>query len=92
METSLQSSRVTFVHDWITLRVGAGGSGEKVIRAFSSLWVAAKDLGGVLGLEVRQRLLLPWPRTVKRVTDVVAGCDGSVSTGFRRSGTFSSAR
>ncbi|NET33989.1 MAG: undecaprenyl-phosphate galactose phosphotransferase WbaP [Cyanothece sp. SIO1E1] len=32
---------------------------------FSSLWVAAKDLGGVLGLEVRQQLLLPGPRLVK---------------------------
>ncbi len=39
---------------------------------FSSLWVSAQDLGGVLGLEVRQRLLLPGPRLVKRVIDVLA--------------------
>jgi len=37
---------------------------------FASLWVEAKDIGGVLGLEVRQRLLLPWPRLVKRLLDV----------------------
>jgi Undecaprenyl-phosphate galactose phosphotransferase WbaP len=38
---------------------------------FSSLWVSANDLGGVLGLEVRQRLLMPGPRMVKRILDVV---------------------
>jgi Undecaprenyl-phosphate galactose phosphotransferase WbaP len=38
---------------------------------FASLWVEAKDIAGILGLEVRQRLLLPWPRLVKRVLDVV---------------------
>jgi Undecaprenyl-phosphate galactose phosphotransferase WbaP len=32
---------------------------------FSSLWVVAKDLGGVLGLEIRQQLLLPGPRLTK---------------------------
>ncbi|MGK7890101.1 MAG: undecaprenyl-phosphate galactose phosphotransferase WbaP [Leptolyngbyaceae cyanobacterium] len=36
----------------------------------ASLWVAAKDLGGVLGLEVRQELLLPGPRLVKSVLDL----------------------
>lgn len=36
----------------------------------SSLWVVAKDLGGVLGLEVREQLLLPGPRRLKRVLDV----------------------
>ncbi len=38
---------------------------------FSSLWVEAKDLGGVLGLEVRQRLLLPVPRLTKFLIDRV---------------------
>lgn len=44
---------------------------------FSSLWVAAKDMGGILGLEVRQQLLLPGPRLVKflidRLTTLVGG-------------------
>lgn len=38
---------------------------------FSSLWVAVWDLGGVLGLEVRQKLLLPGPRWVKQIMDIV---------------------
>jgi Undecaprenyl-phosphate galactose phosphotransferase WbaP len=37
---------------------------------FPSLWVSAKDLGGTLGLEVRQRLLLPGPRLAKRALDL----------------------
>lgn len=37
---------------------------------FSSLWVTAKDLGGILGLEVRRRLLLPGPRLAKRILDI----------------------
>jgi lipopolysaccharide/colanic/teichoic acid biosynthesis glycosyltransferase len=44
---------------------------------FASLGVPARDLGGVLGLEVRQQLLLPWPRFAKRLTDVaftLLGC------------------
>jgi Undecaprenyl-phosphate galactose phosphotransferase WbaP len=36
---------------------------------FSSLWVVAKDMGGVLGLEIRQQLLLPGPRLVKFLID-----------------------
>ena len=35
----------------------------------ASLWVAAKDLGGVLGLEVRQQLFLPGPRLLKALLD-----------------------
>jgi Undecaprenyl-phosphate galactose phosphotransferase WbaP len=38
---------------------------------FSSLWVEAKDLGGVLGLEVRQQLLLPGPRLAKLSIDLI---------------------
>lgn len=37
---------------------------------FSSLWLTTRDLGGVLGLELRQRLLLSGPRWVKRVADI----------------------
>jgi len=36
---------------------------------FSSLWVAAKDMGGILGLEVRQQLLLPGPQLLKFLID-----------------------
>ncbi len=36
-----------------------------------SLWVSARDLGGMLGLEVRQRLLMPLPRWIKRTLDLV---------------------
>jgi Undecaprenyl-phosphate galactose phosphotransferase WbaP len=36
----------------------------------ASLWVSAKDLGGMLGLEIRQRLLLPGPRVTKALLDV----------------------
>lgn len=39
---------------------------------FGSLGVPARDLGGVLGLEVQQRLLLPWSRLAKRTLDVSA--------------------
>lgn len=36
----------------------------------ASLWVSTHDLGGVLGLEVRQNLLDPMNRALKRATDV----------------------
>lgn len=36
---------------------------------FASLWVSTKDLGGILGLEIRQRLLLPGPRLSKAALD-----------------------
>jgi lipopolysaccharide/colanic/teichoic acid biosynthesis glycosyltransferase len=36
----------------------------------ASLWVNARDLGGLLGLEVRQNLLSPLNRTLKRLLDV----------------------
>lgn len=45
---------------------------------FSSLWVAAKDMGGVLGLEVRQRLLLPGPRLTKFLIDLAATLIGGL--------------
>jgi Undecaprenyl-phosphate galactose phosphotransferase WbaP len=37
----------------------------------SSLWAEARDLRGMLGLEVRQRLLVPRARLLKRVLDVL---------------------
>jgi len=45
---------------------------------FSSLWVSARDLGGVLGLEVRQQLLLRGPRVVKRAMDVAGSLFGGL--------------
>jgi len=46
------------------------------LAGFSSLWVEAHDLSGILGLEVHQRLLLPGSRIVKRTLDLafVAAC------------------
>jgi Undecaprenyl-phosphate galactose phosphotransferase WbaP len=44
----------------------------------SSLWVAARDLGGVLGLEVQQQLLLPTSRLVKLLIDLVATVIGGI--------------
>jgi len=37
---------------------------------FATMGVPAKSLGGVLGVEVRQQLLLPGPRLAKRIMDV----------------------
>lgn len=45
---------------------------------FSSLWVAARDMGGVLGLEVRQQLLLPGPRLAKFLIDLIATLIGGM--------------
>jgi Undecaprenyl-phosphate galactose phosphotransferase WbaP len=45
---------------------------------FSSLGVPTKDFGGVLGLEVRQQLLLPLPCIVKRSMDVVFAISGGL--------------
>ncbi len=45
---------------------------------FSSLWVEAKDMGGILGLEVRQQLLLPSSRFVKLLIDLVFTCIAGV--------------
>lgn len=38
-----------------------------------SLWVTPHDLGGLLGLELRQNLLNPGNRLIKRLTDLVLG-------------------
>lgn len=38
-----------------------------------SQWVAARDLGGQLGLEMRRNLLLPWNRAFKRIMDLLLG-------------------
>lgn len=40
------------------------------LSGLSSLWVEARDLGGVIGLEFRQRLLMPGVRAVKRAVDL----------------------
>jgi lipopolysaccharide/colanic/teichoic acid biosynthesis glycosyltransferase len=37
---------------------------------FGSIGVPAKDVGGVIGIEVRQQLLLPGPRLAKRIMDM----------------------
>ena len=43
-----------------------------------SLWVEAKDVGGVLGLELRRNLLMPWPRFVKRSIDLFGAVVGGL--------------
>jgi Undecaprenyl-phosphate galactose phosphotransferase WbaP len=42
------------------------------LSGISSLWVSTRDLGGVLGLELRQNLLVPLNRCTKRAIDIVA--------------------
>ncbi len=37
---------------------------------FASLWVVPRDLGGILGLEVRRNLLLPGPQLLKRTMEL----------------------
>jgi lipopolysaccharide/colanic/teichoic acid biosynthesis glycosyltransferase len=64
----------------ITEQVGGAFSHVLLIPdlfGFASLGVPARDLAGVLGLEVRQQLLLSGPRIAKRVIDLmltIAGC------------------
>lgn len=41
------------------------------IAGFSSLWVSAVDMNGVLGLQVRHRLLNPGRRALKRALDLM---------------------
>ena len=56
----------------IVERVGGKFSHLLVIPdlfGFATLGVPAKNLGGILGVEVRQQLLLPGPRLAKRVID-----------------------
>jgi Undecaprenyl-phosphate galactose phosphotransferase WbaP len=40
------------------------------VAGMSSLWVSAKDLGGMLGLEIKQRLSQTVPRLIKRSFDL----------------------
>jgi Undecaprenyl-phosphate galactose phosphotransferase WbaP len=37
---------------------------------YASLWVQSQDLSGILGLQLRQQLLMPYPRLIKRAMDV----------------------
>ena len=49
----------------------------------ASLWVSARDLGGVLGLEVRQNLLSPMNRALKRALDLLlAGAAAALALPF----------
>ena len=50
------------------------------VTGMSSLWVSAKDLGGMLGLEVKQRLSQTMPRLIKRSFDLAVAT--AVSLGF----------
>lgn len=44
----------------------------------ASLWVTASDLGGILGLELSQQLLLRWPMFLKAVSDILFTVIGSI--------------
>lgn len=41
------------------------------VAGMSSLWISAKDLGGMLGLEIEQRLSQTIPRWIKRCFDLL---------------------
>jgi Undecaprenyl-phosphate galactose phosphotransferase WbaP len=43
-----------------------------------SLWITSRDLGGLLGLEVRKNLLIPSNRIVKRALDLAISVPGFV--------------
>lgn len=45
---------------------------------FATMSVPAKSLGGILGVEVRQQLLLPGPRLAKRIMDVALTAFGTL--------------
>ncbi len=46
------------------------------LLGFSSLWVEARDMDGLLGLEVRQQLLIPESRLLKRSVDLIGASLG----------------
>ncbi len=65
----------------ITERVGGAFSHLLVIPdlfGLGSIGVPAKDVGGILGIEVRQQLLLPGPRFAKRAMDVALTSLGGI--------------
>lgn len=65
----------------IVERVGGKFSHLLVIPdlfGFATLGVPAKSVGSVLGVEVRQQLLLPWPTLAKRILDVTLTVVGGI--------------
>jgi CoA-binding domain len=65
----------------ITERVGGAFTRMLVIPdlfGLGSIGVPAKDVGGILGIEVRQQLLLPWPRYTKRALDLTLTILGGI--------------
>jgi len=65
----------------IVERVGGKFSHILVIPdlfGFATLGVPAKNLGGILGVEVRQQLLLPGPRLAKRCIDIALTAIGGL--------------
>jgi Undecaprenyl-phosphate galactose phosphotransferase WbaP len=49
------------------------------LSGVSSLWTEPRDLGGVLGLEMRQNLLNKWNQRIKRSLDCVASFLGLIA-------------
>jgi Undecaprenyl-phosphate galactose phosphotransferase WbaP len=48
------------------------------LLGMASLWVSARDLNGVLGLEIRQNLLSPFNRRLKRGLDILLAAAAAV--------------
>ncbi len=48
------------------------------LTGLRSLWVETTDIGGTLGLEIRQRLLLPSARFLKRLIDLLLVISGGL--------------
>jgi Undecaprenyl-phosphate galactose phosphotransferase WbaP len=51
------------------------------LPGISTLWTQPRDLGGVLGLEIRHNLLNRWNQRLKRVLDVIGSILGLVVAG-----------
>ena len=65
----------------VTEKVGGAFSHLLVIPdliGFASIGVPAREVGGVVGIEVRQQLLLPGPRIVKRMMDIALTMAGGI--------------
>jgi Undecaprenyl-phosphate galactose phosphotransferase WbaP len=46
------------------------------LAGMTSLWAQPRDLGGIMGLEIRQNLLNPWNQRIKRAMDILVSGAG----------------
>ena len=61
MQTIVDQHANCFPHLWLV----------PGISGFPSLWSYSADCGGLAGLRIKARLLLPWPRRAKRAMDLM---------------------